>query len=975
MSRLQHSRLFYRSSSNALMDSGVDQGVRQRWAELRTAPVSEEQVGSNVALFERLARARIAAAQAISSSGPSQVPANEESSTEDRPFPKLFMFGDPIDIPAGMSVVPPIQVAAPPAPQVAVADNAVPEAPEAPVADADNFVPEGIDPEVFQELPEELRAELIEQARSNRQAAAVASAQAPPLPPALPPAQQSSSQPAPAPSNTGEYSAAAFLDELPADVREDVLLNSEPSMLATFPPHIQAEARALRRRRMGQMAGLESIMDMLPPFRGGPTLPPLPLFGRAQSSTSSSVMAAPALPAHWPRERPDVKPAPVGPHWPLQGQDVHCIERAGAPLFPLMYHAALLRPLYCTECPDMSMLERTLFHICTYTSSRRRLFATLMALMVSRDQTQLARLHPSLPGREYSALTIPSVDSLPGRGSTPDVVLTRLLALMRYLVERKVELMARYFLCDNITCAVETELLRLGDVDDEETCKQLYSEARATQMTDFSEEKDEREQKEDDNKAEVRSRRRRPQLMSAVSAGPIRSLFAGPRRRRRSTAAAAAAADNATESGASAADGANDPMVSDIASDAGPSNEGRAGSNATSESESVSDSADVPHAKRRRPNSDAAHSQSASASNSAEQSPEPEAQPATAIVVVAKPSHVNLPRFSALFSMFSSIGSTTNQSQNAEDLLVTLQKLLEYWRDSVDVPAFSSLKPTTSLMPAPPRPAPEIPAAHLCTFVGIVLSDRCSDKQFKDAVFALVKQLATLSSNRQVLIDELVRTVAELGAAVEKHLNAMRHDGHERLSAADWEMVATQPRILRAVRLLQLLLSTNEDQASTVRLIDVCQLDLLWSALDRALSRAVDNDSEAAAATAAADAAAAAANTSTTSTASKRKAKAGERLTIGLDSAMRLLPLVQAYFVVNSVEREEKDKSSPSPSLTSAAQRQIGSFWHFCETHRRVLNAFVRHQPELLRGSLTALLKHPKKVLITFLSTSSLFNC
>jgi E3 ubiquitin-protein ligase HUWE1 len=50
-------------------------------------------------------------------------------------------------------------------------------------------------------------------------------------------------------------------------------------------------------------------------------------------------------------------------------------------------------------------------------------------------------------------------------------------------------------------------------------------------------------------------------------------------------------------------------------------------------------------------------------------------------------------------------------------------------------------------------------------------------------------------------------------------------------------------------------------------------------------------------------------------------------------------------------------------NLARTVEEQADAFWRFCDRHRRVLNVFVRNNPELLKGSLYALVRHPQKIL------------
>ncbi|GAX74557.1 hypothetical protein CEUSTIGMA_g2006.t1, partial [Chlamydomonas eustigma] len=105
---------------------------------------------------------------------------------------------------------------------------------------------EGLDPEFLAALPPEIQEELMQQQQAERrrrqrqrQAAAAAAAAVTAV---------GAAGAAPAAAGPAEIDLATLLATFPPDVREEVLLTSDESILRTLPPALLAEANALRSR-------------------------------------------------------------------------------------------------------------------------------------------------------------------------------------------------------------------------------------------------------------------------------------------------------------------------------------------------------------------------------------------------------------------------------------------------------------------------------------------------------------------------------------------------------------------------------------------------------------------------------------------------------------------------------------------------------------------------------------------------------
>ena len=108
-----------------------------------------------------------------------------------------------------------------------------------------------------------------------------------------------------------------------------------------------------------------------------------------------------------------------------------------------------------------------------------------------------------------------------------------------------------------------------------------------------------------------------------------------------------------------------------------------------------------------------------------------------------------------------------------------------------------------------------------------------------------------------------------------------------------------------------------------------------------------------------------------------------------LSNALKLLPLVESYFICHAPSVDYLKKSTRKngdsgiaamPSSMNSPTNSYNSFWHFCYLHRRLLNMMIRSQPDLLigrpnigsnssiipsfiRGVMECLVYHPKKIL------------
>ncbi|GAX13555.1 E3 ubiquitin-protein ligase HUWE1 [Fistulifera solaris] len=96
-----------------------------------------------------------------------------------------------------------------------------------------------LDPSVLAELPEDIRRDIIEQDRIERERAR----------------QQNEGDGAADPSHAEEMDTASFIASLAPGLREEVLLTADNSVLSSLPPDVVAEAQVLRERASGLRDG------------------------------------------------------------------------------------------------------------------------------------------------------------------------------------------------------------------------------------------------------------------------------------------------------------------------------------------------------------------------------------------------------------------------------------------------------------------------------------------------------------------------------------------------------------------------------------------------------------------------------------------------------------------------------------------------------------------------------------------------
>lgn len=88
-----------------------------------------------------------------------------------------------------------------------------------------------LDPAVLAELPEDMRREIIEQDRRERERL-----------------QRLETDPPADPAHAEEMDSASFIASLPPELREEVLLTADETLLSSLPPNIRAEAQIIQER-------------------------------------------------------------------------------------------------------------------------------------------------------------------------------------------------------------------------------------------------------------------------------------------------------------------------------------------------------------------------------------------------------------------------------------------------------------------------------------------------------------------------------------------------------------------------------------------------------------------------------------------------------------------------------------------------------------------------------------------------------
>jgi E3 ubiquitin-protein ligase HUWE1 len=225
------------------------------------------------------------------------------------------------------------------------------------------------------ELPEELRAELMQQQQQQQTAMQLAATASNAIDPeflaALPPdiqadvlrqhqrAQEAAEQAPADQSLSQDMDNASFIATLSPELREEVLLTADDAFLASLPPHLAAEAALLRERageyswnRYGQFGGMPRSTNARAP---APPQPSRAAAAAAAGEGAASRMSGPAAVA---------KPKQV-------------IEEGKV--------ASIVRLVFMAQPISKNLMHRMLSHLCAHEPTRVRAVRMLLTAIVHAD--------------------------------------------------------------------------------------------------------------------------------------------------------------------------------------------------------------------------------------------------------------------------------------------------------------------------------------------------------------------------------------------------------------------------------------------------------------------------------------------------------------------------------------------------------------------------------------------------------------
>ena len=269
--------------------------------------------------------------------------------------------------------------------------------------------------------------------------------------------------------------------------------------------------------------------------------------------------------------------------------------------------------------------------------------------------------------------------------------------------------------------------------------------------------------------------------------------------------------------------------------------------------------------------------------------------------------------------------------------------------------ADEKLKKPRSLNP------PVIPEHNLRLVVNILAARECSAKTFRDTL-STINNLSAIPEAKEVFGRELLRQAQELGQSILNDLTELIPQIKKAQSGTDVQGMALakfspassdQAKLLRVLTALDYLFDAKkngdkdkaaEDGSSVEGQSALGQDDLLgklyenstfgplWTKLSECLSTIRQRESM-------------------------------------LNVATILLPLIEALMVVcknttlknapvNKSAGKELSISSPPPESSSESLENL--FFNFTEEHRKILNDLVRHNPKLMSGTFSLLVKNPK---------------
>lgn len=303
----------------------------------------------------------------------------------------------------------------------------------------------------------------------------------------------------------------------------------------------------------------------------------------------------------------------------------------------------------------------------------------------------------------------------------------------------------------------------------------------------------------------------------------------------------------------------------------------------------------------------------------------------------------------------------TERTPSVEAETAAPQELHEQATDAgqtVEPVADSSTKPQESSKTEEPKKdrnlvPPVVPEHNLRLVVGVLAARECSAKTFRDTV-STINNLSAIPLAQEVFGKELIMQAQELGNVISKELDELIPQIRCAESGSDIQAApamtkfaapsADQAKLLRVLTALDYLFDPKRmakadaegDQARSslakedilTTLYESSTFGPLWGKLSECLSSMKERN-------------------------------------YMLNVATILLPLVEALMVVcknTALQESAAQKTVREFSVTSPVPESgiENLFFRFTEEHRKILNDLVRHNPRLMSGTFSLLVKNPK---------------
>ena len=248
---------------------------------------------------------------------------------------------------------------------------------------------------------------------------------------------------------------------------------------------------------------------------------------------------------------------------------------------------------------------------------------------------------------------------------------------------------------------------------------------------------------------------------------------------------------------------------------------------------------------------------------------------------------------------------------------------------------------------------PIVPEENLRLVISILAARECSAKTFRDTV-STINNLSAIPTAQETFGKELITQAQELGNTISKELDDLNPQIHRAQSGAD----------VQAAPAMTKFAAPSADQAKLLRVLTA--LDYLFD--PKRMSKTEVDGEEGKASQAKEDTLATLYENSTFGPLWPKLSDCLASLkdrNYMLNVATILLPLIESLMVVcknttlkdSIVQKPSKDFTVTSPVPESGMENL---FFRFTEDHRKILNELVRHNPRLMSGTFSLLVKNPK---------------